>query len=97
MTSPTFEPGGNLPAPLGTTTAGPAFAPSGGGGIVRTGPLARFIAALKRFKWLVIALFLVGLLGGILMTRMLPPKYQVMSTLTLEVRGENSAGPIEGR
>ncbi len=97
MTSPMFEPGGNLPATLTPQAVGPAFPPGGGGGVARMSPIARFIAALKRFKWLVLALFLAGLGGGVLMTRMMPPKYSVQASLTLENRGDNSAGPIEGQ
>ena len=97
MTSPMFEPGGNLPAtltPSGLGPAMPATAP-GGGGLARTSPLARFIAALKRFKWLVLVLFLAGIAGGVMMTRLMPPQYSTTATLTLENRGTGPAGPIE--
>ncbi len=96
MTSPMYEPGGNLPAPVTPNAIGPAFSPSAGSP-ARTSQFARFMSALKRFKWLVLALFLAGIGGGVLMTRMMPPKYSVSSTLTLENRGNNPAGPIEGQ
>ena len=97
MTSPTFEPGGNLPAPLSAQAIGNAFTPGAGASAARMSPVTRFVAALKRFKWLVLALFLTGIAAGVLATRMLPPKYTVRSSLTLENRGDNSAGPIEGQ
>ncbi|MBA2291511.1 MAG: polysaccharide biosynthesis tyrosine autokinase [Gemmatimonadales bacterium] len=96
MTSPIFERGGNLPAPSNHSAVGPVFSPGAAPGAARMSPVTRFIAALKRFKWLVLAMIAVGLVGGILATRMLPPKYAVSSPLALENRANNDAGPIEG-
>lgn len=96
MTSPIFERGGNLPAPSTHSAVGPAFSPGAAPGAARMNPLTRFIAALKRFKWLVLGMVALGLVGGIVATGMLPPKYAVFSSLTLENRANNNAGPIEG-
>jgi capsular exopolysaccharide synthesis family protein len=60
------------------------------------GELSRVLSALYRFKWLVLALLLVGLGGGALATRLLDPEYQVQSTVLLtSVQGTNQTrGPL---
>ncbi len=63
MTSPIFDRGGNLPAPSSHSAVGPAFSPGAAPGAARMNPVTRFVAALKRFKWLILAMTVVGI-GG---------------------------------
>lgn len=61
---------------------------------------ARYLGAINRFKWLVLALTLVGLAGGVFATRFITPEYEVQATILLEqgtgVQGQNS-GPIRAQ
>jgi capsular exopolysaccharide synthesis family protein len=81
----------------------PAYAPApgpadeSGGGI----NLARFGAALGRYKWLVAALAIVGVSGGFAVTRFIDPQYEVYATVFTENTGPNggnrtllSPGPL---
>ncbi|HYW49721.1 MAG TPA: hypothetical protein VE861_03895, partial [Gemmatimonadaceae bacterium] len=43
----------------------------------------RYLAAIARFKWLVIAMVLLGLLGGYIATRYIKPEYDVQGKITL--------------
>ncbi|GAB1342514.1 polysaccharide biosynthesis tyrosine autokinase [Gemmatimonas sp.] len=62
--------------------------------------IARYLAAINRFKWLVLALTLLGLGGGYFATRFLTPEYEVQATILLEqgtgVSSQN-AGPIRAQ
>ena len=64
---------GNLPvspASAGALLPGsPLTAPSGG---PRTSPVVRYLAAVKRVKWLVLLLTLAGLGGGYVLSRLRP-------------------------
>ena len=43
----------------------------------------RYLAAIGRFKWLVLAMVLLGLLGGYVATRYIKPEYDVQGKITL--------------
>ena len=43
----------------------------------------RYLAAISRFKWLVLAMLLLGLLGGYVATRYIKPEYDVQGKITL--------------
>ena len=43
----------------------------------------RYVAAISRFKWLVLAMMLLGLLGGYVATRYIKPEYDVQGKITL--------------
>jgi polysaccharide biosynthesis transport protein len=43
----------------------------------------RYLAAIARFKWLVLAMTLLGLLGGYIATRYIKPEYDVQGKITL--------------
>jgi capsular exopolysaccharide synthesis family protein len=43
----------------------------------------RYLAAINRFKWLVLGMVLLGLLGGYLATRYIRPEYDVQGKITL--------------
>lgn len=84
---------GNLPAyPAGGGGTGSApFSGSSGG--PRTSPLLRYLSAIKRFKWLILLLTLIGLGGGFLVSRMRPESYVVKASMLLAMPvGDN--GPI---
>jgi tyrosine-protein kinase Etk/Wzc len=97
----------NLPAPLPNdyglpaelNTPAPAWAapmqePQTGGL-----NLGRYVAALKRYKWLIALLFVVGLGVGFVVTRFMVPQYQATATVWMGIGGRNSpgaAGPVEG-
>lgn len=62
--------------------------------------LSRYIAAIRRFKWLIVALAAVGLGAGVAASRFIDPEYEVNATILLEqgtgvANGPNS-GPIQG-
>jgi succinoglycan biosynthesis transport protein ExoP len=62
--------------------------------------LSRYLAAINRFKWLVLVLTLAGLGGGYFATRFLNPEYAVQATILLEqgtqIEGQNR-GPIQAQ
>ena len=57
---------------------------------------SRYFAALRRYKWLIVAILVVGTALGFGVTRMLAPVYEVHSTLWIstETRAEERATPI---
>jgi capsular exopolysaccharide synthesis family protein len=86
-------PPGMLPAAPGGYYGAPEPEQQAGGGI----SITRLLAALKRFKWLVLALTLLGAVIGTVLTRFVDPKYDVRSTLLLTAQGDRDgavSGPI---
>lgn len=82
---------GNLPSsplPFGLDSGQAA-------GAVEMNPLVRILSAFRRFKWLILLTTLLGVGGGILLTRYMPEKYEVGGVIMLEQRGGDS-GPVEG-
>src|SRR6476659_2992755 len=61
------------------------------------GPVAvnigRYISALKRYKWLIAAIVLVGTIGGVIATRFIPPTYQVDTTIVVG-ESPDPKGPV---
>ena len=59
-------------------------------------PLQRPLAALRRYKLLIIAIVLVAVAGGIVATRMVTPQYEVRATIWIESQTplQDRAGPI---
>ena len=56
---------------------------------------ARILAALRRYKWLALAIVVFGSVAGVLSTRFLTPQYQVGATIYItDQAGAN--GPIRG-
>jgi succinoglycan biosynthesis transport protein ExoP len=83
---------GNLPvspAGLGGLTPGSVGSAITGG--PRTSPLIRYLAAVKRVKWLVLLLTLAGLGGGYLMTRFRPQTYVVRARLQIAPSTEGAS------
>lgn len=56
--------------------------------------LTRVFAALKRFKWLILLITMVGTGAGILVTRFLDPEYTVQATIWVE-SAPKQGGPVE--
>ena len=77
-------------------------APTWGGGesapAKPAGPkLGRYLAALNRFKWLIVLFVLLGAAGGYTATRFLEPEYEVRATILLEQgTGTSADGPDRG-
>ncbi len=65
--------------------------------------IGRYISALKRYKWLIAILVVIGAAGGYGATKFLKPEYQVKSVILLEVAaGSNTdtrsaRGPVQGQ
>ena len=55
--------------------------------------LQRTIAALKRYKWLILATTIFGSAVGFVMSKMIAPKYQVNASVW--IREQNTGGPIQ--
>ena len=84
------EPGAQLPG----WAAAPAPEPEEGGL-----NLGRYVAALKRYKWLIAVLFVVGLGIGFVVTRFMTPQYRATATVWMGVGGRNApgaSGPVMG-
>jgi capsular exopolysaccharide synthesis family protein len=54
--------------------------------------LGRILAALGRYKWMIVALTILGGAAGYAATRFIPPVYETSATLWLGVGGRNSPG-----
>lgn len=80
--------GGPLTPAAEVTNLGAAMMPAYGAGPALS-PVARFFGALRRFKWLVLGVFLLGATASVLITRWMPDKYRVGVTLSLYDRGED--------
>lgn len=59
-------------------------------------PWGRYLAALRRYKWLILAIALVGTGIGFAVSRMTVPEYQVQGTLWIADPNANTRGPVRG-
>jgi capsular exopolysaccharide synthesis family protein len=78
------------PAPAGQGWSGePTLAPT-------RSPLERPLAAIRRYKWLLIAVVLLSIVGGVVATRMVQPLYEVRATISIqsETPIQDKTGPI---
>src|SRR6476469_1091739 len=59
-------------------------------------PLERPLAAIRRYKWLLLAVVLLSTLGGVIATRMVKPEYEVRATISIhsETPIQDKEGPI---
>jgi polysaccharide biosynthesis transport protein len=55
----------------------------------------RYVSALRRYKWLILAVVLVGTAASVGATRFLKPEYKATATIYIEPPPDN-AGPIRG-
>lgn len=83
-------PAASLTSPMaGLPWQGQPPVEEGEGGI----PWERFIAAIKRYKWLVLAVAMIGTVLSVLASRFVKPSYTVTSTIYIEEPSQR-AGPI---
>ena len=63
--------------------------------IVRS-PIGRPLAAVRRYKWLLLAIVVVATAAGYVATKLLKPTYEVRASITIQSDGpmENRTGPI---
>lgn len=56
---------------------------------------ARYFAAIKRYKWIVVALTILGTVGGVVATRFIHPVYAVQATVWIEPPSDRpNSGPV---
>ncbi len=94
MTSNLAPLSGNLPANpsgFGGNGSSPMTGASGG---PRTSPIVRYLSAVRRFKWLVLLLSLVGFGGGLLVSRLRPESFTVQADILIADEPGN-AGAIQ--
>jgi tyrosine-protein kinase Etk/Wzc len=60
-------------------------------------PWARYFSALRRYKWMILLIVLLGTAAGFGATRLMAPEYQVQGTIWIsdDTRRQN-AGPVRG-
>lgn len=67
----------------------------------KTSPVTRALAALRRFKWLILGLAVAGLAGGIIVSRFVDPTYEAVSRIWISSEspiqndGQNPRNPIQ--
>ncbi|HET7620688.1 MAG TPA: polysaccharide biosynthesis tyrosine autokinase [Gemmatimonadaceae bacterium] len=59
-------------------------------------PWGRYVAALRRYKWLILAIALIGTGIGFAVSRMTVPEYQVQGTLWIADPNTDTRGPVRG-
>ena len=97
----------NLPVERGPDPSVPGFPPQGGwpqwgsGGGEEPGiNWGRYLSALRRYKWLILILVIVGGTAGVLVTRFMPPEYATQGQLWINDNGaaqrSETPGPLQG-
>jgi polysaccharide biosynthesis transport protein len=86
-------------------SSGGALEATGGlGGLQPTGPdegatagmqISRLIAAVLRYKWLVLAISVLGTAGAVAATRFIDPEYRAAGTIYIEANTKSRGGPIQ--
>jgi capsular exopolysaccharide synthesis family protein len=56
--------------------------------------ISRSISALKRYRWLILVVFVIGSAAGVAVTRFIKPKYAVDATVWISQAGDRS-GPVQ--
>jgi capsular exopolysaccharide synthesis family protein len=59
-------------------------------------PWGRYVAALRRYKWLILAIALIGTGAGFAFSRMTVPEYQTQGTIWIADQDANTRGPVQG-
>src|ERR1041384_1773275 len=87
-----------VPDNAASTPAGmESFAPQPQDEVGAGHALSRALAALRRFRWLIIGFALAGIGGGIVATRFIKPDYEVAATIWIETPSKGKSGtPIQG-
>ena len=57
-------------------------------------PWGRYIAALLRYKWLILGLTILGVTSGVIGTRFIVPEYRSTATIWISDAGAGDRGPI---
>jgi len=83
------QPPALTPAPAPDYDLTPFQPPADGGGI----PWRRYISALRRYKWLMLLVIIVGTGGTVLATRFMKPQYTVQATIWIE-SPSGRGGPV---
>ncbi len=60
-------------------------------------PLERPLAAMRRYKWLIIAVVLLSAAGGLVASRLVKPDYEVRATIWIASQTPRNDGPIQSR
>jgi uncharacterized protein involved in exopolysaccharide biosynthesis len=83
--------------PLQPTALGAGRTPAEFGGAEEAGvPWHRYIAAVRRYKWLILGIILAGTSLGVLGTRFLPHEYEAQATIWV-ASGPTTGGPVRGQ
>lgn len=75
--------------------APPSYAPAAAPSPVPSTDWHRYVVAVSRHRWIVLAITLAGTLAGILATRFLDPRYAARATLWIEVAGRERHPQLE--
>ena len=59
-------------------------------------PWARYVAALRRYKWMILAIVIAGTIAGVGATRFMAPEYQVQGTVWINANTPQNRGPVRG-
>lgn len=59
-------------------------------------PWSRYFAALRRYKWLILVVVILGSIGGIAVTRFMAPEYQTQGQIWINDTGGPRAGDNRG-
>lgn len=59
-------------------------------------PWGRYLSALRRYKWLILGIAVVGTGIGFAVTRMTVPEYQAQGTIWIADRETDTHGPVQG-
>ncbi|MBX6331356.1 MAG: hypothetical protein IRY91_05895, partial [Gemmatimonadaceae bacterium] len=59
-------------------------------------PWGRYLAAIRRYKWMILAVVVAGTAAGFGLTRFLTPEYQVQGTLWISDNRAQNRGPVQG-
>ena len=58
----------------------------------------RPLAAMLRYKWMILGVLLLAIPGGVFATRLITPQYEVRATIWIEPdRGQSASGPIRSQ
>jgi len=80
--------------PFGETSLQPWQEPRGVGPALGKSPLERPVAALKRYKWLMLAVIALTTAAGVAATKFVSPEYEVRASIMLTSEGSDRTGPI---
>lgn len=65
----------------------------GGGDHHQLRAVRRLVAALRRFRWVILGLTIAGLAGGVLATRFIEPVYEVQASVWIDAQNTGRPGP----